>query len=185
MRVAHRGSCASPDAIFGSHRPSPAFSTTAASAFRTMPPSAPCAVLPWGAGHGCSPVPTAAANAPQQCTRGSPRPNLTTSPRRPGSPTCSPASPITRRYGSTNSCRGTGRRPGRKPPRREHRPPRSSPDAYLCSERKGRSSSRRLRSGSRSARKGSRDRNASQGLAVCRLAALVFRSALTPERAER
>src|SRR6516165_615644 len=55
----------------------------------------------------------------------------------------------------------------------------------LCSERKGRSSSRRLRSGSRSARKGSRDRNASQGLAACRLAALVFRSALTPEHAER
>jgi hypothetical protein len=42
----------------------------------------------------------------------------------------------------------------------------------FCSERKGRSSSRRLRSGSRSARKGSRDRNASQGLAACRLAAL-------------
>src|ERR1700756_5480857 len=55
----------------------------------------------------------------------------------------------------------------------------------LCWERKGRSSSRRLRSGSRSARKGSRDRNASQGLAACRLAALVFRSALTPEHAER
>ena len=42
-----------------------------------------------------------------------------------------------------------------------------------------------LRSGSRSARKGSRDRNASQGLAACRLAVLVFRSALTPEHAER
>jgi hypothetical protein len=55
----------------------------------------------------------------------------------------------------------------------------------LCWERKGRSSSRRLGSGSRSARKGSRDRNASQGLAACRLAALVFRSALTPEHAER
>src|SRR5262244_3972608 len=50
---------------------------------------------------------------------------------------------------------------------------RASPRPY----RKGRSSSRRLRSGSRSARKGSRDRNASQGLAACRLAALVFRSA--------
>jgi hypothetical protein len=24
--------------------------------------------LPWGAGHGYSPVPTAAANAPQRCT---------------------------------------------------------------------------------------------------------------------
>jgi hypothetical protein len=50
---------------------------------------------------------------------------------------------------------------------------------------KGPSSSRRLRSGSRSARKVSRDRNASKSLAACRLAALVFRSALTPEHAER
>jgi hypothetical protein len=50
-------------------RPSPASLTTAASASATMPPSAPCAALPWGAGHGCSPVPTAAANAPRRCTR--------------------------------------------------------------------------------------------------------------------
>jgi hypothetical protein len=55
----------------------------------------------------------------------------------------------------------------------------------LCSEREGRSSSRRLRSGSRSARKGSRDRNASIAWRLCRLASLVFRSALTPEHAER
>ena len=54
----------------------------------------------------------------------------------------------------------------------------------LCSEREGRSSSRRLRSGSRSARKGSRDRNASAAWRLCRLASLVFRSALTPEHAE-
>ena len=39
--------------------------------------------------------------------------------------------------------------------------------------------------GSRSARKGARDRNGSKALAACRLAALVFRSALTPEHAER
>ena len=39
------------------------------------------------------------------------------------------------------------------------------------------------RSGSRSARKGSRDRM-QQSLAACRLAALVFRSALTPEHAK-
>ena|SRR6516162_6190251 len=57
--------------------------------------------------------------------------------------------------------------------------------AVFCSERQGRFSSRRLRSGSRSARKRSRDRNASQSLAACRLATLVFRSALTPEHAER
>jgi hypothetical protein len=50
---------------------------------------------------------------------------------------------------------------------------------------KGRSSSRRLRSGSRSARKGSRDRNGSKAWRLCRLASLVFRSALTPEHAER
>src|SRR3954451_12849044 len=50
---------------------------------------------------------------------------------------------------------------------------------------KGRSSSRRLRSGSRSARKGSRDRNGSKAWRLGRLASLVFRSALTPEHAER
>jgi hypothetical protein len=50
---------------------------------------------------------------------------------------------------------------------------------------KGRSSSRRLRTGSRSARKGSRDRNASKAWRLGRLATLVFRSALTPEHAER
>src|ERR1700726_4402372 len=55
----------------------------------------------------------------------------------------------------------------------------------LCSELESRSSSRRLRSGSRSARKGSRDRNGKQSLVACRLATLVFRSALTPEHAER
>src|ERR1700680_2047072 len=49
---------------------------------------------------------------------------------------------------------------------------------------KGRSSSRRLRLGSRSARKGSRDRNASTAWRLAALAALVFRSALTPEHAE-
>ena len=38
--------------------------------------------------------------------------------------------------------------------------------------------------GSRSARKGARDRNGSKALAACRLAALVFGSALTPEHAE-
>jgi DNA-binding transcriptional LysR family regulator len=48
-----------------------------------------------------------------------------------------------------------------------------------------RSSSRRLRSGSRSARKGSRDRNGSKAWRLGRLASLVFRSALTPEHAER
>ena len=42
-------------------------------------------------------------------------------PRKPGSPTCSPASPIIPPPGSTSSCPGTGRRPGIKPPR-EHRP---------------------------------------------------------------
>ena len=47
-----------------------------------------------------------------------------------------------------------------------------------------RSSSRRLRSGARSARKGSRDRNGSS-LAACRLATLVFRSALAPKHAAR
>src|SRR5262249_46645784 len=57
--------------------------------------------------------------------------------------------------------------------------------SVLCSERESGSSSRRLRSGLRSARKGSRDRNASRGLAACRLAGLVFRSALTPEHAQR
>src|SRR5262249_2070294 len=56
--------------------------------------------------------------------------------------------------------------------------------AVLCSKRESRSSSRRRRSGSRSARKGSRDRNASRGLAACRLAGLVFGSALTPEHAQ-
>src|SRR6266481_5073623 len=56
--------------------------------------------------------------------------------------------------------------------------------AVLCSERESRSSSRRLRSGSRSARKGSRDRNASIAWRLAALAALVFRSALTPEHAE-
>ena len=55
----------------------------------------------------------------------------------------------------------------------------------LCSERESRSSSRRLRSGSRSARKGSRDRNGSTAWRLAALAALVFRSALTPEHAER
>src|ERR1700738_366596 len=49
---------------------------------------------------------------------------------------------------------------------------------------KGRSSSRRLRSGSRRARKGSRDRNASGAWRRAALASLVFRSALTPEKAE-
>ena len=49
----------------------------------------------------------------------------------------------------------------------------------------GRSPSRRLRSGSRSARKGSRDRNASGAWRLAALAELVFRSALTPEHAER
>src|SRR5882762_10383330 len=55
----------------------------------------------------------------------------------------------------------------------------------LCSEREGRSSSRRLGSGSRSARKGSRDRNASGAWRLCRLASLVFRSALTSEHADQ
>ena len=55
----------------------------------------------------------------------------------------------------------------------------------LCSERESRSSSRRLRSGSRSARKGSRDRNASKAWRLAALAWLVFRSASTPEHAER
>ena len=50
---------------------------------------------------------------------------------------------------------------------------------------KGRFSFRRLGSGSRSARKGSRDRNGSKAWRLAALAALVFRSALTPEHAER
>jgi hypothetical protein len=53
----------------------------------------------------------------------------------------------------------------------------------LCSERKGRSSSRRLRSGSGSARNGVKGPKRWQSLAACRLAALVFGSALTPEHA--
>src|SRR5439155_27022151 len=54
----------------------------------------------------------------------------------------------------------------------------------FCSERERPFSSRRLQSGSRSARRGSRDRNASKAWRLCRLARLVFRSALTPEHAE-
>jgi len=49
-------------------RPLPVSSTTAASASATMPPSAPCAALPWGAEPGCSPAPTAAASGPPSCT---------------------------------------------------------------------------------------------------------------------
>jgi hypothetical protein len=65
----HAATAQAIDYMLRAGRPSPASSTTAASASATMPPSAPCAALPWGAGHGCSPVPTAAANAPRRCTR--------------------------------------------------------------------------------------------------------------------
>ena len=34
----------------------------------TTPPSAPSVVLPWGADHGCSPVPIAAASGRRRCT---------------------------------------------------------------------------------------------------------------------
>ena len=46
-------------------RRSPASSTTAASACRTMPPSARCAASPWAESRGCSPAPIAAASAPR------------------------------------------------------------------------------------------------------------------------
>jgi hypothetical protein len=49
---------------------------------------------------------------------------------------------------------------------------------------RGRSSSRRPGSDSRSARNGGKGPKRRQSLAPCRLAALVFRSALTPEHAE-
>jgi hypothetical protein len=55
----------------------------------------------------------------------------------------------------------------------------------FCSEQESRSSSRRLRSGLRSARKGVKGPKCWQSLAACRLAALVFRSALRPEHAQR
>jgi hypothetical protein len=48
--------------------PSPAFSTTAASACRTTLPSALCAGSLSGAAHGCSLVPTVAASERLQCT---------------------------------------------------------------------------------------------------------------------
>jgi transposase len=46
-------------------RPSPASSMTDGSAFRTTPPSERYAELPSAESHGYSPVPTAAASAPQ------------------------------------------------------------------------------------------------------------------------
>jgi hypothetical protein len=49
---------------------------------------------------------------------------------------------------------------------------------------KGRSSPRRLRSGSWSARNGVKGPKRQQSLVACRLPALVFRGALTPEHAE-
>lgn len=48
-------------------RPSLGSSLTAGSAFRTMPPSALCAVSLWGERRGGSPVPSAAVNAPYSC----------------------------------------------------------------------------------------------------------------------
>jgi len=45
-----------------------ASSTTVASACRTTPQSVACAESPWGASHGCSAVPIAAASAPRSCT---------------------------------------------------------------------------------------------------------------------
>ena len=50
---------------------------------------------------------------------------------RPGSPTCSPASPITRRHGCTNSCPGTGATPASlKPPPDRSATPRCPPEGY-------------------------------------------------------
>ena len=55
----------------------------------------------------------------------------------------------------------------------------------LCSERESRSSSRRLAIRLAERAEGVKGPKRQQSLAACRLAALVFRSALTPEHAER
>src|ERR1700740_2192408 len=57
-------------------------------------------------------------------------PSSTTSPRRPGSPTCSPASPIIPPPGSMSCCHGVGKRPRITPPRHDHSLPRCSADGY-------------------------------------------------------
>ena len=51
--------------------PSPASSTTAASASPTTRPNAPCAVWLWAGSRGCSPDRSAAPSAPLSCTRSS------------------------------------------------------------------------------------------------------------------
>ena len=48
--------------------PSPASSTTAASACRTMPPNGRCAASLWAESRGCSAAPIAAASGPRPCT---------------------------------------------------------------------------------------------------------------------
>ena len=50
----------------------------------------------------------AAANAPRSCSRSSKQQGSTTSTAKPGLPTCSPASPITRSTIWPRCCRGTG-----------------------------------------------------------------------------
>ena len=85
-----------------------AFSTMAASACRTTPPSALCAASLSGAAHGYSPAPTAAVSALPRCTPSSPRQNSTASIHRPGLPTYCVASPIIRLPSYTSCCPGTG-----------------------------------------------------------------------------
>src|SRR4029077_12169927 len=56
--------------------------------------------------------------------------------------------------------------------------------SVLCSEREGRSSSRRLAIRFAERAEGVKGPKRQRSLAACRLASLVFRSALTPEHAE-
>src|SRR6516164_10958690 len=89
-------------------RPSPAFSTMAASACRTMPPSALCAASLSGAAHGYSLAPTAAVSALPRSIPSSARQNSMASIHRPGLPTYCVASLIIRPPSCTSCCPGTG-----------------------------------------------------------------------------
>ena len=89
-------------------RPSLAFSTMAASAYRTMPPSALCVASLSGAAHGYSPARIGEVSALPRCTPSSLPQNSTARIHRPGLPTYCVALPIIRPPSCTSSSPGTG-----------------------------------------------------------------------------
>lgn len=107
---------------------SPASSTTAEFASRTMLPSGRSEASLWDENRGCSPVPNAALPGQPPCPRSLRRQSSTMSIRWPGWPTCSRASPASHIAGFLNCYRGNGESPisKRQPPEPWQRSPTSS-----------------------------------------------------------